>query len=115
MPVSKPSIFQGKAMIHYSCDRCKRALDSETEVRYAVRMEIQAVVEPLDGEIRDDERDHLMEIHEILENLEQAEGEQIEDGTYQQCRYDLCVDCYRQFIQSPLGQNLANQVSFSEN
>ncbi len=102
-------------MIHYTCDRCKQELDPETEVRYTVRMEIQAIVEPLDSEIRDDERDHLMEIHEILENLEQAESEQVSEDAYQHCRYDLCVDCYRQFIQSPLGQGLSNQVSFSEN
>ena len=102
-------------MIHYSCDRCKCELDSETEVRYTVRMEIQAIVEPLDGEIRDDERDHLLEIHEILENLEQAESDQLGDDSYQHGRYDLCVDCYRQFIQNPLGQDVSNHVTFSEN
>ena len=102
-------------MIHYTCDRCKRELDPETEVRYTVRMEIQAVVEPLDGEIRDDERDYLMEIHEILENLEQVENEQVGEDACQHCRYDLCLDCYRQFIQNPVGQGLANHVGFSEN
>ena len=102
-------------MIHYSCDRCKCELDPETEVRYTVRMEIQAIVEPLDGEIRDDERDHLLEIHEILENLEQAENDHLADDSYQHGRYDLCVECYRQFIQNPLGQDVSNHVPFSEN
>jgi hypothetical protein len=27
----------------------------------------------------------------------------------------LCVECYRQFIQNPLGQDMSNHVTFSEN
>ena len=48
-------------MIHYSCDKCKRDIDPQDELRYVVKMEINAVVEPDEA---DDERDHfVIELH----------------------------------------------------
>ena len=32
-------------MIHYSCDRCGRAIDPKEELRYVVRVEVEAVTE----------------------------------------------------------------------
>ena len=63
-------------MIHYSCDRCKRLIDPEVDLRYVVRLEVQAIMETLDVDDLDDERDHLLEIQEMLEQLEEGEGEQ---------------------------------------
>ena len=58
-------------MIHYSCDRCGRPIDPSEDLRYVVRLEIEAVMEPLDGEVvDDDDRDHLMELHEILDHAD---------------------------------------------
>ena len=99
-------------MIHYSCDRCKRSIDSLDELRYVVKMEIVAVVdEP--GEA-DDERDHLMEVHEILENLDDVDALGNEEGR-QKRRFDLCPECYQQFIKNPIGRDVAAQLGFSSN
>ena len=34
-------------MIHFSCDRCQRTIDSEDELRYVVRIEVEAVMDPM--------------------------------------------------------------------
>ena len=57
-------------MIHYSCDRCGRVLDPDEDLRYVVNMEVYAAADPLCVEDEDDDRDHLLEIHEILERMD---------------------------------------------
>ncbi len=56
-------------MIHYSCDRCKRMIDSARETRHVVKIETQTVIEsPLES--GDPDRDYLQEIDEMLECLD---------------------------------------------
>ena len=57
-------------MIHFTCDRCKRVIDPEQELRYVVRMEIEAVMDPIHENELADDRDHLLEIDEILERVD---------------------------------------------
>ncbi len=102
-------------MIHYSCDRCKRTIDSQEELRYVVRLEVQAVMEPLEGADAEEDRDHLLEIHEILERLEDSEDEAICEDVYQRQRFDLCADCYQQYIKNPLASEPAVHLGFSDN
>ena len=101
-------------MIHFTCDCCKRPIDSENGVRYIVRLEVYASLDPAEDELNDD-RDHLLEIHDILENLEDDESEQIGDEVYHHVRYDLCSDCRRRFVKNPLGQPASQQFDFSQN
>jgi hypothetical protein len=103
------------AMIHYSCDRCKRLIDPEVDLRYVVRLEVQAIMETLDVDDLDDERDHLLEIQEMLEQLDEGEGEQLADDFYQKHRYDICADCYREYLKNPLGREVPMRVGFSDN
>jgi len=102
-------------MIRYSCDRCGKDLDSETDLRYVVKMEIYAAVEPLCEADLEDDRDHLLEIHEILERMDDAENEAIGNDVYQTVRKDLCCDCYKKFIRNPLGRERLTQLGFSQN
>lgn len=99
-------------MIHYSCDRCKRTIDPQDELRYVVKMEMSAVVEPVEN---DDERDHLLEVHEILEKLNDSDLEELDDEASRQHRFDLCPECYEQFIKNPIGRDVAAQLGFSSN
>ncbi len=101
-------------MIHYSCDRCKRVLDPE-DARYLVRVEVTAPLEPLEIEDHEDDRDHLSEIHEILERLDPEEIEALSEDVGRMLRFDLCRECYRKFIQYPVGREPAEQFGFSEN
>ena len=102
-------------MIHYACDRCKRVIDPDDEVRYVVRMEVQAVFESTEAEENDDDRDHLLEIHEILERLDCEDSELGGEDVYHRRRFDLCSDCYRKFTQNPVGREAATQFGFSKN
>ena len=102
-------------MIHYSCDRCKRVIDPVDDVRYVVRMEVQSVMDTAEIDEVDDDRDHLLEIHEILERLDDDESELVGDDIYQRRRFDLCPDCYRKFMKNPVGREAAAQLGFSQN
>ena len=101
-------------MIRYSCDLCKRQLDPQEDLRYVVKMEIYAAFDPVTDQEEDD-RDHLQEIQDILERLDDAESDQIGDDVYQQLRFDLCAECRKKFACNPLGREKANIFGFSQN
>ena len=102
-------------MIQYSCDRCGRPIDSQDEIRYVVRLEVEAVMEPIVDEVVDDsDRDHLMELHEILERSDAAADPLIGDGVYRRERYDLCSACHRKFADNPVGRE-KQKLDFSQN
>jgi hypothetical protein len=102
-------------MIHYSCDRCKRVIEPEQDLRYVVRIEIEAAMDPLhEGEVQDD-RDHLMEIDEILERVDASESPDIGDEIFERKRYDLCPQCFRKFIQNPVGREKRAPLGYSQN
>jgi len=101
-------------MIHYVCDRCKRSLNPE-ELRYVVRVEAQAVMDMGEGEDLDDDRDHLLELHEILERLDDEDPDLVGEDVYQKLRLDLCPTCYGKFIKNPVGQESAAHLGFSQN
>lgn len=101
-------------MIHYSCDRCRKTIDTTTDLRYEVSIVTQVV---LDGpEVSDDdERNHLSEIDELLMRVDEEECEQLCQDLYQSRRFDLCSSCYQQYIKNPLATEATMQVEFSEN
>ncbi len=104
-------------MIRYSCDLCKRDLDPEDDLRYVVKMEIYAAFDPAAVHDEDDDCDHLQEIQDILENLDDADDDQIGADVYQQLRFDLCPECRKKFLKNPLGRQLSapKAVGFSKN
>jgi hypothetical protein len=102
-------------MIRYTCDLCKRDLDPEEDLRYVVKMEVFAAFDPMVGDEEDDDRDHLQEIQDILERLEDADCDQIGDDVYRQLRFDLCPECRKKFLQNPLGRDTASILGFSKN
>ena len=115
MPVKLIFFLEGQAMIHYSCDRCKRPIDDENDLRYVVRLEVEAVMDPLHEHENRDDRDHLLEIDEILERVDAAECPEIGDDVYQKRRYDLCPACFRKFMQNPVGRDKKATLGFSQN
>jgi hypothetical protein len=102
-------------MIHFTCDRCRRVIDAEQELRYVVRMEIEAVMDPIHEDEPQDDRDHLLEIDEILERVDASESDAIGDDIYQKRRYDLCPQCYRKFSANPLARERKAALGFSHN
>ena len=101
-------------MIHFTCDCCKRTIDTQNDLRYVVRLEVYASLDSGESEL-DSDRDHLQEIQDILEQLDDTENEQIGDDVYHQTRYDLCSKCRMRFIQNPLGKVTSHELDFSQN
>jgi hypothetical protein len=101
-------------MLHYTCDCCKRPIDPERELRYVVRVEVYAALDPSVDE-DEDERDHLQEIQDILERLDDCDDEQLSDDVYRQNRYDLCSECRSRYVKNPLGRFALQGLGFSEN
>jgi hypothetical protein len=90
-------------------------INPEEDLRYVVKLEVEAAMEPLEVDEFEDDRDHLLEVEEILERLEDAESDAISDELYHRCRFDLCADCYREFIKNPFGQEIRPHFGFSQN
>ena len=101
-------------MIHYICDCCKCRIDHENDMRYVVRLEIYASLDPMEGEV-DDDRDHLQEIQDMLECIDEDEDVGVADDVYQHARYDLCSECRKRFVQNPLGRLASAHLDFSQN
>jgi hypothetical protein len=103
-------------MIRYSCDLCKRELDPEEDLRYVVKIEVYAAFDPTATCDDDNDRDHLQEIQDIIECLDDADDDQIGEDVYQQLRFDLCPECRKKFLQNPLARETAAKAfGFSSN
>ena len=102
-------------MIRYSCDLCGRELDPDSDLHYVVKTEVYAAFDPMTTEEDGDDRNHLQEIQDILEQLEDTESGQLDANVYQQMRFDLCPECHRRFVKNPLGREAAKQFNFSQN
>ncbi len=102
-------------MIQYSCDRCKRRLDPQEDLRYVVKVEVSAFMDPLESDEMDDDCDHLLEVQEIIECSEDEESDQIGDDIYRRLRFDLCSDCYKRYLLNPVGREPVEHFGFSEN
>jgi len=109
-------------MLHYSCDLCKRPIDTAIDVRHVVKIEVfQAVEEGTGngccGEPTEDAADHLDDMQDLLESIDErdlhGEGD-FNDGT-QSLRFDLCDACRQRFLKNPLGIKTGKKLDFSQN
>ncbi|MGB0761304.1 MAG: hypothetical protein ACPGPS_17300 [Rubripirellula sp.] len=102
-------------MIHYICDRCKRQINTDSQTRFIVQIDIQTASSDLEPEFEDDV-DHLNELHQILEGMNEPVVESDEAAeTSHHGRYDLCPECHRQFLKNPLGRDAVLALGFSNN
>ena len=103
-------------MIHYTCDRCSRQIDTEVEVRYTVNVEAKAVFEPASlAHAADDDSDHLLELHEILERIDEEEDVAGPEADTTHHKFDLCSDCYKVYSRNPIARDVPLTIEFSEN
>ena len=101
-------------MIHYTCDRCYKHIDTETDLRYQVNVVTQVILEnPDESEVSS--ADHLDDLDELLQRVDDEDCQKLCEDLYRSRRYDLCSCCYEQYKQNPLGAEANLQVEFSEN
>lgn len=97
------------------CDLCGAGLE-RFDTLYSVRIDIRPTtgMPPQDEEFAD--RDHLLELHEILEHLD---GEQLSDlgaDDSHLLNFFLCQQCCKKLREHPLPRETATpQLDFSEN
>lgn len=102
-------------MIHYTCDMCNCELDPKHDVSYVVRMEVYPATCNTEPAI-DNDRDHLSDIHEVLNRFEEFEADGVlpESDSYRKQRFELCRSCCERFMKEPLGRRTAPQYDFSK-
>ena len=101
-------------MIRYCCDRCKRDIDSEFDLRYTVTIEIEAALDDDTHELVDDP-DHLDELQDMLDSADEICSAVFGDEIYQRKQFDLCKDCFRQYTKNPLAIDNSSALGFSKN
>jgi len=100
-------------MIHYTCDRCKRAINTSHQTRYTVQIDIQPC-DDLDESCGEDDIDQLSELNHMLTQIED-DFDSESPATQHRGQYDLCPTCHRQFLENPLGRDAALPLGFSDN
>lgn len=101
-------------MIRYCCDRCKRDILPSEELRFVVKMEIEAQLDITPQATLEEDADHLTELDAVLGRMEDCEEFGASDF-YQKRAFDLCPECYRQFARNPLGKDVQVPLGFSKN
>ncbi len=107
-------------MLHYSCDVCKCPIDTQAEVRHVVKVEVFSAVDDescntLGVPGRNEDSDHLEEMQDFLERLDDQEClSLLDDGTVSM-RFDLCDACRQRFLRNPLGIKTPKNLNFSQN
>jgi hypothetical protein len=102
-------------VIRYCCDRCRREIDTQFELRYTLTIEIEAAIEDETQEIVDDP-DHLDEIQQMLDSADDICSSPFTDDAYQRKQFDLCKECFCQYIKNPLAKDQSsNHLGFSKN
>jgi len=102
-------------MIRYTCDCCGCELDAKSDLRYVVKIEIYAAYDPTTADEEEHDRDHLEELQEILERIDDVNDPALSTEVYEQRRYDLCPECRKRFLKNPLGREAAKAFGFSSN
>jgi hypothetical protein len=102
-------------MIHYTCDRCRKVIETEHETRFIVRIEVQATSQDADFD-QEAELVHLKAIEDIIDQLERDEGdEEISPEILTRREFDLCSKCYEAYVQNPLAVEPQTHLGFSNN
>jgi len=102
-------------MLHFTCDLCGRELVACGDQRYVVKMEVYAAYDPLEITEDDLDRDHMEEIGQLIEQMEDMDPQQLEDEVYKNFRFDFCPECHKKFLKDPLGREASQRFDFSEN
>src|SRR5262245_8772931 len=103
------------AMLHFSCDFCGKDLTPDGAARYVVKMEAYAATDPAQLRDEDLETDHVEEMAQLLNEIEDGGEPPTLLPACQKLRFDLCPGCYRKFVKDPLGRDSASRFDFSEN
>lgn len=79
------------------------------------RIEVAAAFDPEELTEADLDADHLAEISETLDAMENTSEFEIAETGPKTMQYDLCSHCCRSFLASPLGKSRPVRANYSQN
>lgn len=85
----------------YQCDGCGASIPRKA-LRYQVSIDVRAAYDTLEVSLWDLLRDHRRELEELVAQLDKAGTKQLEEQVYKKMVLDLCPECQRKFVLSPL-------------
>ncbi len=91
-------------MVHgLNCDRCDKTLLLDENVRYQVRIIVQAAYDPMEISADDLREARPGDWKTLLAQLENLSEEEAQNQIYREFAFDLCPDCQQDYLRSPLG------------
>ena len=84
------------------CDACGATLLLDSDVRYVVDVRGYAAYDVLEITSASLERDLEGEMERLLEGMDSASAEELENQVAKSWRLDLCPDCWRRYLRDPL-------------
>jgi len=95
---------------------CGKSLQSGQQTRYIVQVELFEALDT-DSLTEDDlDADHLDEMSEYLEELEEQFSDPAEiPPAHQKMRFDLCPGCQKRFVRDPFSRESTPKLKFSKN
>jgi hypothetical protein len=102
-------------MMHFTCDQCGKELRAGEDQRYVIKIEAFAAEDPAELTEADLDDDHMEAVSEMLQQLEDSDGELDLPAPSKQFRYDLCHDCHKRFCRDPLSKEPQHKMYFSKN
>lgn len=98
-------------MIHYTCDRCQRFINSDEELRFEINIVTEVKLDSGLPLTESEPRDLMDELNGLLGSAIDSANEPL----FQTRRFDLCPGCYQAWSLNPLGCETQMHVEFSEN
>ena len=88
-------------MIKAFCDGCGREIKRDA-VYYDLKIEVKAAYGTLEVNLADLLKDHTEEIKALIEEMENADPQTLQDDVYKAFRFHLCRPCQQRYIKAPL-------------
>jgi hypothetical protein len=97
-----------------SCDRCGKSLLIDEEVRYQVKIVVQAAYDPMEISTQDLQGKGPDSWKNLIKSLENLSAEEAQDQVYREIRFDLCPPCQKIYLASPIpGTDVSGSSSSS--
>ena len=88
-------------MIKTFCDLCGREIKGKT-IFYELKIEVKAAYETLEINLADLLKDHTAEIEALIEEMEDADPQTLQDDVYKTFHFHLCRACQQSYLKAPL-------------
>ena len=89
-------------MIRYECDKCGAPLSANDPRRFIVKLEVYAAAGHVELD-PDPGPNAPSQVSALIEQLSQANPDDVEDQTYRCLRLDVCDTCRKLLLTKPLG------------